>query len=139
MPKVILVANDIDITDIGQVVWAMATRYRPGENEHCFPQAPGIPMVPYLTSEEAAAGRGGKSVTSCLQPENFRGTARGTTASFRTSYPAELQQRVLANWAAYGLGSGSGGGAGVVGGSGSGGADAAEGRGGDRSRDIRPA
>ncbi|MEU7484120.1 UbiD family decarboxylase [Streptomyces sp. NPDC042319] len=102
VPKVILVGDDIDITDIDQVVWAMATRYRPGENEHCFPEAPGIPMVPYLTPEEAASGRGGKAVISCLEPEQFRGASRGTTASFRTSFPAELQQHVLDNWASYG-------------------------------------
>ncbi|MGW8379763.1 UbiD family decarboxylase [Streptomyces sp. ODS28] len=106
VPKVLLVGDDIDITDTGQVVWAMATRSRPGESEYVFPEAPGIPMVPYLTAEEAAAGRGGKSVTSCLRPEEFDGTVRGTTASFRTSYPAELRQHVLDNWTAYGYGNG---------------------------------
>ncbi|MFE7662362.1 UbiD family decarboxylase [Streptomyces celluloflavus] len=101
VPKVILVADDIDITDIDQVVWALATRYHPG-TEYCFPDTPGIPMVPYLTPEEARTGRGGKSVISCLTPEQFLGTNRGTTASFRTSYPRALQQHVIDNWGAYG-------------------------------------
>ncbi|WP_149563405.1 UbiD family decarboxylase [Streptomyces cacaoi] len=100
VPKVILVDDDIDVTDIGQVAWALATRCHPGTGHHSFPQAPGIPMVPYLTPEEARAARGGKSVTSCLLPEDFR----GTTASFRGSYPEQLQQHVLANWSRYGYG-----------------------------------
>ncbi|MGW1190033.1 UbiD family decarboxylase [Streptomyces sp. NPDC002559] len=98
VPKVILVDDDIDITDIRQVVWAMATRSHPDTGHHTFPQAPGIPMVPYLTPGEVAAARGGKSVTSCLLPEGFR----GTTASFRTSYPERIQQRVVENWTRYG-------------------------------------
>jgi len=102
VPKVVLVADDIDITDIDQVVWAMATRYHPGTGEYCFPEAPGIPMVPYLTPEEVRAAKGGKSVTSCLLPEQFQGVTRGTTASFHGSYPPELRQRVLDNWAGYG-------------------------------------
>ncbi|MDJ1132764.1 UbiD family decarboxylase [Streptomyces iconiensis] len=102
VPKVVLVGNDIDITDIDQVVWALATRHHPTTGSYPFPEAPGIPMVPYLTSGEARAARGGKSVVSCLQPEQFHGSHRGTTASFHTSYPRALRERVLANWAAYG-------------------------------------
>lgn len=101
VPKVILVGSDIDVTDIGQVAWALATRYRPG-TEYTFPDAPGIPMVPYLTPEQIRTGRGGKSVLSCVRPEEFSGEVRGTTASFATAYPRELQQRVLDNWGAYG-------------------------------------
>ncbi|MFE5589619.1 UbiD family decarboxylase [Streptomyces sp. NPDC056549] len=98
VPKVILVDDDIDITDIDQVVWAMATRCHPGTGEHYLPDAPGIPMVPYLTPDEARAAKGGKSITDCLLPDDFR----GTTASFRGSYPPALQQHVLDNWTTYG-------------------------------------
>lgn len=98
VPKVIVVDDDIDVTDIGQVVWALATRSHPDTGHHTFPQAPGIPMVPYLTPEEVRAARGGKSVTDCLLPDDFR----GTIASFRTSYPRELQEHVLENWTDYG-------------------------------------
>ncbi|WP_371789890.1 UbiD family decarboxylase [Streptomyces sp. NBC_01471] len=103
VPKVILVANDIDITDINQVVWALATRYHPGTGEYVYPDAPGIPMVPYLTPDEVRTGRGGKSVMCCLLPEQFEGTTRGTTASFRHSFPSDLQERVVGNWVGYGF------------------------------------
>jgi 4-hydroxy-3-polyprenylbenzoate decarboxylase len=104
VPKVLLVANDIDITDIKQVVWAMATRYHPGTGEYLYPDAPGIPLVPYLTEDEARTGRGGKSVMSCLQPEQLAGHTRGVTASFRNSFPSEMQQRILDHWTGYGYG-----------------------------------
>lgn len=98
VPKVILVDDDIDVTDIRQVVWALATRSHPGTGHHHYPQAPGIPMVPYLTPEEAGSARGGKSVTSCLLPDGFR----GTTASFEGSFPRALREHVVGNWARYG-------------------------------------
>ncbi|MEV5983242.1 UbiD family decarboxylase [Streptomyces sp. NPDC052114] len=98
VPKVIVVDDDIDVTDIRQVVWAMATRNHPETGHHTFPKAPGIPMVPYLTAAEAAAARGGKAVVDCLLPADFQ----CTTASFHTSYPRELRQRVVANWTRYG-------------------------------------
>jgi 4-hydroxy-3-polyprenylbenzoate decarboxylase len=100
---IILVADDIDITDIDQVVWAMATHYHPGTGEHLYPDTPGIPVVPYLTADEVRTGRGGKSVMSCLQPEQLEGGDRGTVAGFRHSYPEDVRQRVLGNWTAYGF------------------------------------
>ncbi|WP_218000928.1 UbiD family decarboxylase [Nocardia aobensis] len=103
IPKVVLVADDIDITDINQVTWAMATRYHPGTGEYLYPEAPGIPMVPYLSEAEVRTGRGGKAVLSCLLPCQFEGRAPGTTASFHGSYPAQVRQQVLANWTSYGF------------------------------------
>ncbi|MEU2669408.1 UbiD family decarboxylase [Streptomyces sp. NPDC007164] len=103
VPKVLLVADDIDITDIDQVVWAMATRHHPGTGTYRYPQAPGIPMVPYLTPEEVRTGRGGKSVTSCLLPEQFEGVTKGATTSFRHSFPDRVRSRVEENWTAYGF------------------------------------
>lgn len=103
VPKVVLVANDVDITDINQVVWAMATRSHPEASHYCFPEASGIPLVPYLTPEQAREAKGGKSITSCLQPEQFQGNNKGITASFRGSYPPHLQQHVLDNWTSYGF------------------------------------
>jgi UbiD family decarboxylase len=102
VPKVVLIGDDADITDIDQVVWAMATRYRPG-TEYCFPDAQGLPLVPFLTEQQRRAGVGGKSVTSCLWPEEFEGLRRGTPASFRHSYPEAVRRRVLDNWAADGF------------------------------------
>ncbi|RBP67169.1 4-hydroxy-3-polyprenylbenzoate decarboxylase [Brevibacterium sanguinis] len=102
VPKVLLVGSDVDITDIDRLVWALATRYRPG-TEYVFSDAPGIPLVPYLSAEDRKAGRGGKSIMSLLQPEQLAtGRTAGIAAEFTTSFPAELQKSVLENWEDYG-------------------------------------
>ncbi|WP_457149159.1 UbiD family decarboxylase domain-containing protein [Mycobacterium sp. URHB0021] len=104
VPKVLLVADDVDITDIDQLVWAMATRYRPGISEYAFRDAPGFPLVPYLTDDDRANDRGGKSVTSLLQPEQLTtGHTHGIAARFTTSYPTDVQRTIIERWAEYGF------------------------------------
>ena len=104
VPKVLLVADDVDITDIDQLVWAMATRYRPAMGEYAFRDAPGFPLVPYLTDDDVANGRGGKSVMSLLQPEQLAtGRTHGIAAQFTTSFPDEVQRTVIDRWAEYGF------------------------------------
>lgn len=98
VPKVILTGDDIDITDINQLVWAMATRYRPG-TEYMFSDSPGIPLVPYLTDEDRKLGRGGKSVMSLLQPSQLStGLTDGIPAQFTTSYPETIRHNATRIW-----------------------------------------
>lgn len=103
IPKVILVGNDIDVTDINEVVWAMATRSHPEHDHFSFPDIRGFPLVPYLNEDDRARGSGGKVVINCLYPEQYRGQTRADTASFRHSYPESLRRRVEAHWADYGF------------------------------------
>ncbi|MBH1931067.1 UbiD family decarboxylase [Serratia rubidaea] len=103
VPKIILVGNDIDITDINQVVWALATRSHPKRDFHDFSDSPGIPMVPYLDAEDKQAGRGGKMIINCLFPEAFTGRQRAATASFEHSFPETIKQQVNRRWRDYGF------------------------------------
>ena len=103
VPKVILVSNDVDVTDIGQVVWALATRAHPLHSHFPFPDLPGLPLVPYLNADDVARGGGGKLVVNCLYPEQFHGEIRADIASFQYSYPANLQRKVVENWQRYGF------------------------------------
>lgn len=107
VPKLILVSNDIDITDIQQVVWALATRSHPQHDHFTFPELKSFPMVPYLTGEDKQRGRGGKVIINCLFPEQFKGRERAGTASFQHSYPEHIRNKVLENWTRYGYSSGS--------------------------------
>lgn len=102
IPKVILVANDIDITNVEQVVWALATRSHPKRDYHIYSQKPGIPMVPYLDDEDKENEHGGKMIINCLFPEEFRGKPRARKACFNDSYPDDIKQQVIEKWQQYG-------------------------------------
>lgn len=103
IPRLILVGNDIDITDINQVVWAIATRSNPQHDHYSFPDIESFSWVPYMTEENRKSGRGGKAVINALFPEEFHGERHQGTASFRHSYPEQLTTQVLANWKNYGF------------------------------------
>jgi UbiD family decarboxylase len=107
-PKVILVGDDVDITDINELVWAYATRYHPGLNEYLYDAALGSPLVPYLSREwlrdsTKLPNKGGKSVTSLLLPSEFDGQRDYVQSSFNSAYPEEVKKKVLDKWTKYGF------------------------------------
>jgi 4-hydroxy-3-polyprenylbenzoate decarboxylase len=60
------------------------------------------PLIAFSTKNEKFAYDGPKSVYNCLGPEDW-GDSIPKRSSFRHAYPKELQQKVLANWGAYGF------------------------------------
>lgn len=102
VPKLIITGNDIDITNIDEVVWVLATRAHPQTDFIAYPEIPGFPMVPYLTQDDLVKGAGGNMIINCLLPEQFYGEIRASTASFAHSYPESLKNKVLENWKKYG-------------------------------------
>lgn len=103
IPKLILVTNDVDVTDINEVTWALATRYHPANDHFTYPEQREFPMVPYLNKTDIEKGSGGKAIINCIFPEQFQGTIRAETAAFRYSYPDALQQQVEDRWQEYGF------------------------------------
>ncbi|KAL1874579.1 Ferulic acid decarboxylase 1 [Paecilomyces lecythidis] len=102
-PKVLLVGDDVDITDINQIVWALATRYRPGSDEHVFGDIEGIPMLPYMTrarknKQIRNPGIGGRSVMNLLLPSEFEGKRDWVQSSFTGAFPEELTEKVMKKW-----------------------------------------
>jgi phenylphosphate carboxylase alpha subunit len=101
-PKILVMGDDIDPTDLGQVVWAFATRCHPGSGEILFTKTKLGFWVAYLDSSEKYTGRGGQALYNCLMHAQSFGRPLPEVASFTTAYPKALQQKVLANWQDYG-------------------------------------
>jgi 4-hydroxy-3-polyprenylbenzoate decarboxylase len=103
VPKIILINDDIDPTNLRELVWAFATRNHPGpKGELIFGPELTSPLVAFLESPEKAAFRTTKVVYNCLPPADW-GHRLPTRASFRASYPAALQKHVLDSWSRYGF------------------------------------
>jgi len=103
-PKYIVVNDDIDISNTKELVWAFATRNYPGSRgEIVFGGENTNPLVAYIDNAEKAALKTTKVIYNCLDPEHLQGKLP-KRSSFRFIFPAEIQQRVLANWSAYGYG-----------------------------------
>jgi 4-hydroxy-3-polyprenylbenzoate decarboxylase len=102
VPKVLLVEDDIDITDVDDVVWAFATRTHPEHGEIHFPALPHVQLSVYLSAAEAHSYRAGKVLYNCLLADLFAKGDRPVKGSFENGWPADVQERVLAKWGTYG-------------------------------------
>jgi len=102
IPKVIVLNDDVDPTNVRELVWAFATRCHPQLGHATFEHIPAAPLLAYLRSSEKVAAATGKIVYNCLPPDEW-GEALPIRASFRHGYPAEIVARVRHRWAAYGF------------------------------------
>jgi UbiD family decarboxylase len=102
-PKYLIVNDDIDITNLKEVVWAFATRNHPGQKgEILFEDEASNPLISYLEQAEKASMKSSKVIYNCLPPDEFVDNLP-KRSSFAGVYPQSLQQQVLDNWHAYGF------------------------------------
>lgn len=101
VPKVILLNDDIDPTNLKELVWALATRCHPVDGEVRFLKEAMNPLVAYLQSSEKQSLAGAKVVYNCLPPDEW-GDRLPVRSSFDRAYPQAIQDRVLQKWHAYG-------------------------------------
>lgn len=102
-PKYLVVNDDIDITNLKEVVWAFATRNYPGSSgEIVFNEESTNPLVAYLKKAEKMSMHTTKVIYNCLPPDEL-GWELPKRSSFAGTYPKELQQKVLQNWLSYGF------------------------------------
>lgn len=101
-PKTLLVENDIDITDLSEVVWAFATRAHPEHGEFHYPHLPSDQLAVYLDETEAHSFLAGKVIHNCLLGDRFPAGERPVKGTLANGWPAEIQQRVVNHWHAYG-------------------------------------
>lgn len=102
-PKYLVVNDDIDPTNLKEVVWAFATRNHPGSaGVAIFNDEDTNPLVAFLRSDEKMSMKTTKVVYNCLPPEEW-GDELPKRSSFTGTYPQALQDKVLQNWQAYGF------------------------------------
>jgi UbiD family decarboxylase len=102
IPKIIVLHDDVDPTNLSELVWAFATRCHPSLGSLFFNKEDTSPLVAFLRSSEKTGGTTAKVVYNCLQPDEW-GDKLPARSSFRHCYPTEIVDRVLANWKHYGF------------------------------------
>lgn len=69
IPKIIVLHDDVDPTNLSEVVWAFATRHHPTLGSVFFNSEDTSPLVAFLRSSEKMSGATAKVVYNCLQPD----------------------------------------------------------------------
>ncbi|MBW2057005.1 MAG: UbiD family decarboxylase [Deltaproteobacteria bacterium] len=98
----VVVDEDIDPTDMGEVTWALTTRCHPQRGIFSTGSSWGIPLLPFLSEYEKTHYMGSQVLFDCTWPKDWPEQAVPVKASFDQVWPEEIQQRVLENWSAYG-------------------------------------
>ena len=103
VPKVLLMDEDIDPTNLDEVLWAFATRNHPERGQFLFHDQKLLPLVAFLTDDEKKAGRGAKVFYNCLPPTDCPPDRLPRRSSFRHLWPKAIQDKVTRNWTRYGF------------------------------------
>ncbi|KAK7227800.1 hypothetical protein V2G26_015803 [Clonostachys chloroleuca] len=101
--RILLFGHDVDIRKFDDIIWALVTRCRPGQDEYVFEDVPGFPLTPYMSHGSGDARRGGKAISDCLFPMEYKGKRVFSGVDFEKSYPKEIKDKVRANWSAMGF------------------------------------
>lgn len=102
IPRIVLVADDINPASIDEVMWAIATRCRP-DQQLLFPDEKcGQPLISFLSEAEKKSGRITKAILNCLRPDHMQHSEIPVPSRFENAWPEEIQQTVLKSWKSYG-------------------------------------
>ena len=102
IPRVLLVEDDIDITDVRQVVFAFGSRAHPAHGEVFFKDEATAALPVFLDPQEKFTYRGTKVVHNCLLSDRYAPADRPIIGDFERAWPVRIRQRVLDHWGAYG-------------------------------------
>jgi 4-hydroxy-3-polyprenylbenzoate decarboxylase len=92
---IVIVDDDIDITNINEVLWAIASRWDPKRQSEMV-DVPASDLNPTLTPEQRASG---DMVSSCMIVDACRPFGRRNEFPAVSSVSAEYRQTVLKKWA----------------------------------------
>jgi 4-hydroxy-3-polyprenylbenzoate decarboxylase len=104
--KIIVVDEDVDVFDMGQVIHAFSTKCHPkrGIIVREVEKGKGNPLTPCLAPEERRAYVGPVVAFDCTWPPDWpKDTHIPIKVSFEGIYPNEIKEKVIRRWKAYGL------------------------------------
>ena len=108
---IVFVDEDVDVTDLEDLWWAITTRMHP-KSYRTVDGVAAESLMPFLTPEERQNGESSVWVMNATipysWPEKFRAD-HAATCDYESAWSPEVRQRVERRWAEYGYGNGSGG------------------------------
>jgi len=99
----VIVDDDVDVTNMGEVMHAFTTKCHPYHGIHTFSDVPTSPINPFLSPENRLkATDGGYVLFDCTWPKDWPQNSIPKKASFDILWPENIQNKVLKKWDKYG-------------------------------------
>ncbi|HLB11394.1 MAG TPA: UbiD family decarboxylase, partial [Dehalococcoidia bacterium] len=97
-PYLVLVGQDVDPTNLEDVFWCLFSRLHPDRGVHVLKGTQGLPLLPFLSSEERRAMRGAKLLLDATFPPEWPPEEVPLVMDFEHGWPQEIREEVLARW-----------------------------------------
>lgn len=102
--KVLVMEDDVDIFNLNDVFFHLATRCNPVRGIKIFTNIYGSRLIPNLSRAEKKQFNGSGVLLDCTWPVDWdRDTEVPVIASFEKRYPEKLKEKVIRNWKSYGF------------------------------------
>ncbi len=102
--KVMVVEDDVDPFNMGQVMHAFASKCHPAKGVHIeHYEGRANSLTPFYGPEERARLKGASMAFDCTWPPEWSPEIVPIRAAFQDIYGEEIQTKVLDNWTSYGL------------------------------------
>ena len=102
LPYVIVVEDDVDPFNLGQVLHAVVSKCHPYRGINRLEHARGLALSPFLSRHEQKYLQGAKVYFDCTWPPDWDPADVPQRCSFDNMYPVEVQEKALAKWQKYG-------------------------------------
>ena len=104
MTKILVVEDDVDIFNLGEVIHAWSTRCHSGRGTFIkHVEGSAQQLTPCYSQEERMRRAGATVAFDVSFPPGWDPTEVPMKARFNTVYPPDIQKKVLDNWKSYGL------------------------------------
>lgn len=101
-PYVIVVEDDVDPTDLRQVIHAVVSKCHPQRGIVKIERTVGTALMPFLSRFEQRHQLGAKVYFDCTWPTEWDPAEVPQRCSFDNVYPPDIRQKALAAWRHYG-------------------------------------
>ncbi len=101
-PVIIVVGEDIDVTNMDEVIWALTTRVHPVRDIHVKKRAPSHPLFSFLSPEERATLTGAAVCYDATFPYEWKDKAP-RIVDFEHAWSSEIKNLVISRWKEYGF------------------------------------
>jgi phenylphosphate carboxylase alpha subunit len=97
-PYLMVFDDDIDVTNLEEVFWALTTRLHPGTGIHVVHNAPAHPLYPYISDQERRERRTDRVALDCTWPTHWPAEDIPRTNDFEHAWPADVRETALGKW-----------------------------------------
>ena len=101
-PDIIIVDDDVDPFNLGEVFHALVTKCHPYKGIVRFERTSAIAITPWASREEHKYRIGARVYFDCTWPHDWAPSDVPRRTSFTKAYPPEVQKEALAKWRKYG-------------------------------------